>query len=207
MNETVRKSERIVNPNRHRRSFTLVELLIVVAVILILLGISLRVMSMVNRKAGVARTTWILEQVKNSLGSYYSTYGTYPPVTTVAYQYEKTPVGSLPAIPPNLNYSTGLVFFVYAPPKHAGHNPDPSAQRWQYYLDDIGEYGLAFYSNQVGFSWVFWTNNTHTIKDAWDSELRYECLPPYSRYRLWSVGPNRSNENGAGDDEGVAPGE
>jgi hypothetical protein len=157
-------------------------------------------MAIVNRKAGVGRTTWILEQVKNALGSYYATYGTYPPATTVAFQYEKTPLASLPAIPPDMKYTTGLVYFVYS---DANHNPD--AGRWQHYLEGIGHYGQQYYSNRVGFSWVFWTNNTHTINDAWDTELRYECLPPYSTFRLWSAGPDRNNSNGGGDDLGVTP--
>lgn len=187
---------------RQRGSFTLVELLVVVAVILVLLGISLKVMSMVNRKAGVARTTWVLEQVKNALGSYYATYGMYPPVKTVGYQYEKTPMTSLPAIPADMYYSTGLVYFIFSGTFH-----NPEAQKWQHYLDGIGSYGQVPHSNKTGFAWIYWTNSTHTIFDAWDKELRYECLSPYSTYRLWSTGPNQADNNGSVDDIGIAPGE
>jgi prepilin-type N-terminal cleavage/methylation domain-containing protein len=185
---------------RRNPAFTLIELLVVVAIILVLTGIALRIMSLVNRKAGTAATLRVLEQVKNALGAYYSTYGTYPPVTSVAYEYENTPLASLPDIPPDMHYSTGLVYFIYSDPKH-----NPEAQRWRHYLEGIGWTGSPDYSNRVGFAWVFWTNNYHTIWDAWDRELHYECRPPYSSYRLWSDGPDRNNNNGVGDDLGVAP--
>ena len=38
------------------------------------------------------------------------------------------------------------------------------------------------------------------IGDGWGMALRYESLPPYDTYRLWSCGPNRHNDKGEKDD-------
>jgi len=189
------------NRRKRRGSFTLIELLVVVAIILLLLGMSLKIMAIVNRKAATAKTIWILEQVKNALGAYYVAYGSYPPVGFVSYEYERTPGASLPAIPTNMNWSTGLVYYIYS---EAKHNPEPEAARWQHYLENIGGKGMKPYSNRVGAAWVFWSNNVHTIADAWGAELRYTAAPPdYQSYQLWSVGADGNNANGGGDDIGV----
>ena len=166
------------NRRKRRGSFTLIELLVVVAIILILLGLSLKVMSIINRKATTAKTIWILEQVKNALGSYYSTYGSYPPVSFVGYEYERTPMSDLPALPPSMNWKTGMVYYIYSDTKH-----NAEATPWQHYLKGIGSYGMAEYSNRVGAAWVFWSNNTHSVYDAWDRPLSYRAEPPdYQRY-------------------------
>jgi prepilin-type N-terminal cleavage/methylation domain-containing protein len=194
------KGARLGLSRRRNPAFTLIELLVVVAIILVLTGIALRIMSLVNRKAGTAATLRVLEQVKNALGAYYSTYGTYPPVTSVAYIYEKTPMKDLPDPPDDMGWRTGLVYFIYS-----GDHHNPYAQRWQHYLEGIGGFDILTNAKPKNFVWNYWTNNLHSIWDAWDSELRYECLPPYSTYRLWSIGPNRNDNNGGGDDLGVAP--
>lgn len=184
---------------KRRGSFTLIELLVVVAIILLLLGMSLKIMSVINRKATTARTIWILEQVKNSLGAYYSTYGSYPPVSFVGYEYEKTPMSELPALPPSMNWKTGMVYYIYSADKH-----NPEAAPWQHYLKDIGSYGMTEYSNRIGAAWIFWSNKTHSIADAWDRGIYYRSDPPdYQRYLLWSAGPNGTDEGGGGDDIGV----
>lgn len=44
------------------------------------------------------------------------------------------------------------------------------------------------------------TNNSATVFDMWDKDLCYWSLPPYETFKLWSSGPNGSDENGEGDD-------
>jgi len=180
----------------HRRAFTLIELLVVVAIILILAGITLKIIPMVTRKTGQVATMRLLEQVKNALGGYYSTYGIYPPVNSVYYEYENTPMSSLPITPPNSGYSTGLVYYIYNGPHH---NPDSEASRWQHYLRDIGSAS----TRTTGVGWVMWTNSTHTIKDSWGNDLKYSNSSDHQWYKLWSVGPNGVDESGGGDDVGV----
>ncbi len=185
-----------------RKAFTLIELLVVVSIILILMGISLRVMSIVNRRGSTARTEWILQQVKNALGSYYALYGTYPPVSTVPFIYE----GLIPTeviIPQEqLGWSTGLVYYIFS--TDSRHNQE--AAPWQHFLEGIGS-GITPipYTNVTVGAWNGgFTNKFHTLVDAWGRELRYNSSgPDYQRFILWSVGPNGSDENGGGDDIGV----
>ena len=177
----------------YRRAFTLIELLVVVAIIMILTGISMKITSLVTGKTGKARTIWVLEQVKNALGSYYVAYGSYPPVDTVTYIFEGAQSGNLPAVPDGgMGYSTGLVFYIYNAPRH---NSDPVVATWQHYLTGIGSYGSQSNAGKASASFIAWTNNTHTILDGWGNEIGYQCKalnvpgqPANQRFRLWSSG-------------------
>ncbi|MEI8138826.1 MAG: prepilin-type N-terminal cleavage/methylation domain-containing protein [bacterium] len=179
-----------------RCAFTLIEMLVVVAIILILAGMTLKIIPLVTRKTGQVATLRILEQVKNALGGFYATYGVFPPVNSVYYEYEGTPMSSLPITPTNTGYSTGLVYYIY---NGAHHNQDAEVARWQHYLKDVGSSGWR--SN--GFANTTWTNNTHTINDSWGSQLRYSNSPDHQWYKLWSIGANGIDEGGNGDDVGV----
>lgn len=191
-------------PVSRRGAFTLIELLVVVTIILILVGITLKITSIVGRQGGKARTLWVLEQVKNSLGAYYTANGTYPPVNSVTYVLPfKEPIGAVPD--GGLGYSTGLVYYIYSANDYQYHNPDPEVARWAHYLKDIGSIDLKAMTNKSVNSgaWVFWTNKVHWIADGWGNNINYSSSPPYQQYKLWSSGPNGSNEFGAGDDIGV----
>ena len=152
---------------RSLASFTLIELLIVVAVILILLGISMKVLAIANRHTQKAKTLSVLEQVKNVLGAYYTQYGVYPPVDSVKYIYELTPAISLPIIPKDgMGYKTGLVYYIYY---------DLAAGAWAHYSCEIAKSTSPDYpppdSSSLGsFSW---TNNSTTILDGWDNPIQY----------------------------------
>lgn len=196
-----------------RKSFTLIELLVVVAVILILVGISLRIMQLVNRKGAISRTTWILEQVKNALAGYYASYGSYPPSdkydnrygSSVSYIHvEEMPAGYDSCR--DWHTSTGLVFYL---------TRVDEAGRWSHYIKDpdvvpneTGRSPITNATYALGPIPPF-TNIYESIHDAWDVELRYVCTAGngYQGYRLWSVGPNNKDENGGGDDLGVTSGE
>lgn len=183
-----------------RASFTLIELLVVVTIILILAGITLKVMSVVNRKAGQAKTMKILEQVKNALGAYYTTYGTYPPVQSVGFEHEYRPPHGVGA-PTNLGYSTGLVYYLTSGSGCVKpHNVDPAVGRWEHYLEGIIDGDTSLVTNQQQWAW---TNYTHSIQDAWGQGLQYESFDPYQKFKLWSIGPNGTNDLGGGDDIGV----
>jgi prepilin-type N-terminal cleavage/methylation domain-containing protein len=174
---------------RSLASFTLIELLVVVAVILILMGISMKVLSIANRHATKGKTLFVLEQVKNALGAYYTQYGVYPPVDAVRYEYPDTLAGSMPATPDaGMGYTTGLVYYIYS---GGYYNPDPAAAAWQHYLDGLGSSGSDPKSGAAGASFLLWTNKTHTIKDGWGADLNYQCKSLGSscqRFRLWSSG-------------------
>jgi hypothetical protein len=119
----------------------------------------------------------------------------------VYYEYESTPLSSLPALPTNSYYTTGLVYYIYSGPHH---NPDAEVVQWQHYLEGIGSDGGPTYSNQIGGAfWVSWTNSSHTINDAWSRELKYQHSADYQSFKLWSLGPDGADNAGGGDDIGV----
>ena len=67
--------------NRDRRTaFTLVELMVVVAIISILIGGVFRLLSAVGEKNKEAVTATRMERLQNALSGYYAVYGAYPPV-------------------------------------------------------------------------------------------------------------------------------
>ena len=72
----------MAKPSRRPNSFTLVELLTVMAIIAILLGILLAAMSGVMRTAGRDRARAEIQAMSAGLESYKSDNGTYPIVTT-----------------------------------------------------------------------------------------------------------------------------
>lgn len=200
------------DPHRMRRplprswaSFTLIELLVVVAIILILAGVSLKIMSLVNRKTATARTLMVLEQVKGALGAYYVAYGAYPNVATVG---SVAPYKLPSTLPPDLKTSRGLTACIMSgytisdfknyPNTMAFFNQE--ARRWEYYFDKIGDrIRTDTPTNKAGAggSIYTWTNATVTIWDGWDREIKYS---PYSTnnqqgYRLWSVGADGVSGN------------
>lgn len=80
-----------------KRAFTLIEMMIVVAVIAILTGILFRLMGVgedaEKRNITVAR----MQRLENCLSGYYAAFGSYPPVELEGrsrnYRYEVNPGG------------------------------------------------------------------------------------------------------------------
>lgn len=199
-----------------RKAFTLIELLVVVAVILILMGISLKIMGLVSRKTATARTVMVLEQVKNALNAYYAAYGSYPAVYTTK---TVTPL-TLPANPPptGFNTSRGLTAYLMTGREWqdgwAGNanvvgffNPD--ARQWNHYFKKLVEDGRVWREDVTnsalgggGASWMDWTNSRVFFRDGWDREIRYQPMTSndVQGYRLWSLGPNGVDNGGGGDD-------
>lgn len=192
-------------PVTGRSSFSLIELLTVVAIIVVLSGIALRVTTYVQRKTGQVQTQRIIEQLKNALGEYYTVYGSYPP----GINSQGTNVMSIVAFTTNFpaladggyGYRRGLICYLWS---GDAYNQDPEAQRWQHYLEGITVHKdpIAMVGGSMGFS-MAWTNAVVTVNDGWGRLLRYQCYAPYQSYMLWSDGPNGRNETGRVDDIGV----
>lgn len=188
-----------------KKAFTLIELLVVVAIILILFSISMKLMAIANRKAAVSKTTWLVEQVKNSLGAFYSEYGSYPPAGSLEYTWvDPGFVAKYPTVS-SWPVSTGLVYFLEYFDK---------AAKWNHYFDQVLGGQSDNPSNRVQFMagqyTPYFTNYTKSIQnDAWGHSLHYVISQAdgYQGYKLWSDGPNGINDNGTNDDIGVFTGE
>jgi prepilin-type N-terminal cleavage/methylation domain-containing protein len=78
---------------RRREGFTLVEMLVVVLIIAVLIGLTVKILGGAGRQAAKAHTVAKIERVKNAVEEFYSEYGQYPPVPVyagiqpVAYEY------------------------------------------------------------------------------------------------------------------------
>lgn len=66
--------------NRKQAAFTLIEMMVVVAVIGILIGVTFRLMGTVGEKKKEAETMARMQRLQNALSGFYAEYGTYPPV-------------------------------------------------------------------------------------------------------------------------------
>jgi prepilin-type N-terminal cleavage/methylation domain-containing protein len=66
-----------------RSGFTLIEIMVVVAIIGILIAGVFRLVAAAGENTARAVTVMRIERLQNALAGYYSEYGTYPPVKTV----------------------------------------------------------------------------------------------------------------------------
>jgi prepilin-type N-terminal cleavage/methylation domain-containing protein len=185
------------NVMAQRRAFTLVELLIVVAIVMILAGISFKIMGLVGNRSGVAKTTMILEQVRNALGAYYGTYGSYPPVNEVR---TEAPYMQPLAMTNNPFLLRGLTAYLMTGrlDSNGGTTPpmtqaymNPEAARWEHYLSfALANRGGTITNLVQGANVMDYTNAGFRILDAWGCDIRYVGTPPdYQSYLLWSEGP------------------
>ncbi len=204
-------------PVAQRSAFTLVELLVVVAVIMVLVGITLKVSGAVARRAASAKTLKIIEQVKNALGEYYSAYGAYPPGDKAANGYTSVdyvgPPGYVVKQYPSCGNwfdSTGLVYYL---------TQMPESPQWTQFTSGVvpnhKEYPPIMNAKYADGTVPTFTNLVQTIWDGWEHKVNYWCpyvytnsknqviTNAYQMFRLWSNGPNGVDEGGTNDDIGV----
>jgi prepilin-type N-terminal cleavage/methylation domain-containing protein len=204
---------------KRREAFTLIELLIVIVVIGVLAGMSFKLVRLAARKADKAATTTKLEKVSDALNEFSAEFGIYPPVNFVSYEFETTnkqhAVATIkmwenPGIGPLFNM--GLVAYLEKRDNGVYHTNDPdwipdtargllAKARWSVFLEGVisGGDGVGHALNIAGVeSGTRYTNDVRTIFDSWGNELKYECDPPQLTYRLWSVGPD-GTDNTADD--------
>jgi len=201
-------------------AFTLIEMLMVVAVIIILSGILLKITSLVTRNMARAKALHDLNQLKNALEEYYMIYGQYPPCSGVGYTHEgpKTRANASfgfflsshnnPNDPDNffsdtaLGYGYGLVSYLW-PRERGGFqqhwyqkdtpNDVANKARWANYLKDIQiVMGDAVHSVRLD-RWIVYTNACSTVWDPWQQDYQYISRPPYKSYKLWSRGPDKAD--------------
>jgi prepilin-type N-terminal cleavage/methylation domain-containing protein len=184
----------------YRRAFSLIELLVVVAVILILMGISLKVMSVVSSKAGVAKTLYVLEQTRNALDSYYSTMGVYPNTTYIQYDRLKDAGSYTFDIKPHVKEVLGLSYYL-------GFESHPRAASWQKFAMSVIA-GVETYTNAPvydGANKIISTNIVDSIRDAWGNDVVYTPNTNSDGYTLYSKGLD--GKEGTTDDIGITKNE
>jgi general secretion pathway protein G len=143
------------NRSEARRGFTLIEILLVLAIIGMLAGVA--IFAMVGQREGAKLdiTKAMIHSVENALDTYNMNIGHYP-------TEEEGGMDAL-RVKPNFQNET------------------------------LGEKWRGPYLKQEA-------------RDPWGNKLNYQLTPPgtpeaqQTPYKLWSFGPNGTDENGGGDD-------
>ena len=136
------------SPKPHKAGFTLVELLVVIAVIAILAALMLRIAGYANRHAALARAKTEIDALTAALESYKADHGDYPVGSITA---GSTASGDSLLLYTNLSPATGKVYFPFD--KHmitvVGNNTnitDPFGDRYGYtYPGSTTRAGTNFY--------------------------------------------------------------
>ena len=125
-------------------------------------------------------------------------------------------------IPNNPNSGLGQEMFTYGlvsylwPRSRGGINatesiyyvPDTerdeqAKKKWAMFLEPLNEHNRKTDSEPLdpprrADKWTgqktIYTNSYETVNDPWGGEIRYESLPPYMTYRLWSLGPDGADQ-------------
>jgi len=79
-----------VQPPDRPTGFTLVEMLVVVLIVAVLIGITVKILGGAGRQAAKAVTVNRMERLKHAIEEYYTEYGQYPPTQSFAYEYPST---------------------------------------------------------------------------------------------------------------------
>lgn len=201
---TVGASSRLVLFQLRRTAFTLIELLVVISVVLILVGISFKVMVGIGQKTTKANQIELMQKIKNVLACYYSANGCYPPSDTwnSGSLYRNNinqfrilrngdPVDETDGIIFSLtttNYPTaedhyssrGLLYYLYA---------DPQASKWAKYMpvDRIRSYTDSTNTTYGSGSGVTPAGSVINNLYRFTERYHYECASSnnYQTYRLW----------------------
>ncbi len=189
-------------PVTGRSSFTLIELLVVVAIVLILAGISFRLIGLAADKSAAVNSRRILEQVKHALAEYYTLNGIYPPSDKVI---GGSPITFRP-IPDSVKQRYPTIDWVSSPGLVYYLSYSPGALRWAHYLEKAVVPTNTIIVDDATFQGgqpvPAFEASDYTIRDGWQREIHYECFgdSKYQSYRLWSDG---ASTNTSSDDIGM----
>lgn len=199
-----------------RRGFTMIEVLVVVAIILILTGVIYRVGGYMARKTGRAQAVYQLELLHNVLEEYYAVYGQYPPASGIRY-VDNPNLLNRNVYPPTWgNYvdlagdqfaplrpssGTGLVYYLimqYFRPDAPGAERTAFAERWADYFADgqlsytMGHDHEIYNLDNIGMEGgdLGYSNYSGTIGAPGGFSWVYSSDQPYQSYHLYLNGPD-----------------
>jgi prepilin-type N-terminal cleavage/methylation domain-containing protein len=197
--------------------FTLLEVLVVVAIISLLAGLIVPAVLKGPTKAHIVETQTLIEKIKIALEGYESAYGDYPPTSLRDEGYFSN------------STNDGIESLLVHLASKARNEPMEVGEK---YLDNTDKDEVP---KSYPLNWYFGDSKAREIVDSWGNPLiyfhrnDYEAPKKYMRtyklkggkkitgvkpgkskktatyhgwstYQIWSVGPNGKNENGEGDD-------
>ncbi len=203
-----------------RGGFTLVEMLVVVAILSLLMGLLLPSLIKVSSRAKETETDTLIKQLMMALQEYEHDYGDYPPTSLKDEGFYSNKVND------------GIESLVVHLSSKAKGPPYVELEEKYYSNLDKDNIPASYPLN-----WFFGDRQAREIVDSWGNPLvyfhnrdykkpkSYMCTyrglgrknlsgfkpgkskktatyHSWSRYQIWSIGPDGKNENGEGDDIG-----
>ncbi len=173
--------------------FTLIEVLVVVAVILLLSGMLFRVSNVVIERSNRAAAIGDMNAIANALEEYFAVFGHYPPVGRAGYQYAHgVPEGGEAGAADS--YRDGLIAYLHG--RKAG-DPLPCfvgdvKHRWLHYLDGVNHFT---FEQEPGQTFVDATPFEYMVfldlyRTPWPGNYNYSSSPPYMSYTLYARLPS-----------------
>ena len=202
----------------HQRGFTLVEILVVLAILTLLAAVLSVSWGSFQRKAKVNATKALLKQIYVALDSYKQDFGRFPPSTLQDFKISvansvNLGIESLVAClltqkknGPYLEYDTKKLTN-YDKDVVANFNQSVNKSGQAYEYTDVWKNPLIYihardYQNYQRVSqYQGRGGKVFSVQPAKDPKLNNYYNP--LTFQLWSLGPNGRNENGRGDDIGV----
>lgn len=201
-----------------REGFTLIEILVVIAIISVLMGLILPAIMKAGSKAKVVETTALIEKIKAALQGYEHDNGDYPPTSLKDAGFYSNSIND------------GIESLVVHLASKSKGNPYLEIE--EKYYENLDNDNIP---NSYPLDWFFGDRQAREIVDAWGNPLVYFHHRDYSKpkrhmtayknltrktvtgfkpgkskktaayhswssFQIWSVGPNCENENGEGDD-------
>lgn len=145
--------------NCSRKAFTLIELLIVVAIIAILAAIAVPNFLEAQTRSKVSRVKADFRSIDTALNAYYVDYNKYPRLRTAGFMFTNlTTMGSNITSP--IAYMTSVpVYDIFRPENAVAFNPNGYFQYFSYMPGPIPGYSwveLVGYEHREAFSMVSW---------------------------------------------------
>lgn len=201
-----------------KNGFTLVEILIVVAILSTLLAIVVPALTRYSKKARVVETSTLIQRIRAALDRYQSDFGDYPP----------TSIADMGFATNGVNDGAESLLISLATKEKDGPYFEPE-EKFLANLDNDtvpGGYNLT---------WYFGDREAREIVDSWGNPLVYfhhrdydnpkanlqrhelankkyasgvrpkksqktNTFPSWGSFEIWSFGPDGVNNNGEGDD-------
>lgn len=175
--------------SKKRSCFTLLEILVVMAVIAILMGSVVGIAQFVTRKNADARTLATVEMIRSGLEQYKAKYGFYPPSVQVQ------AAGYIP-----------FCLDVFSPNATASSHPERMVQNNFNQFIDINLLSQQKYSDKIEVTGTPADSARYQLKDGYGEPIYYRC-PGYvnkTAYDLGSLGADGEIGSGGGTNVAAA---
>lgn len=199
----------------HRKGFTLIEILVVLAIIATLAALILPNLLSVGRSSEITETQAVIDALCTNLAAFESDFGDYPP-STLSHSMLKLKSGNKinegveclviglstrNKKGPYMDWQESQLVNLDedATPKKPFNTYLGNKKLWEV-CDFWGNAFIYIHHRDYGkkFKYVDQEGNTFTVQAQKSAKLGTYFNP--TTFQLWSLGPDMTNQNGGGDD-------